>query len=100
MQARLPPDKLARARNTAKNLLKRATISYQALELAVGFLSFAAKIVIPGRAFLRRLFDALRRPGATIRITSHIKADLQWWDTFLEDWNGLQLLRHVASRPT
>ncbi len=28
MQARLPPDKLARARNTAKNLLKQATISY------------------------------------------------------------------------
>ena len=28
MQARLPPDKLARARNTAKNLLNRATISH------------------------------------------------------------------------
>ena len=76
MQARLPPDKLARARNTAKNLLKQATISHQELESAVGFLSFAAKIVIPGRAFLRRLFDALRRPVTTIRIISYIKADL------------------------
>ena len=53
MQARLPPDKLARARNAAKDLLNRATISHQELESAVGFLSFAAKIVVPGRAFLR-----------------------------------------------
>lgn len=55
MQARLPPDKLARARNTAKTLLNSGTISHRELESAVGFLSFTAKIVIPGRAFLRRL---------------------------------------------
>ncbi len=77
IQARLPPDKLARARNIAKNLLKQATISYQKLESAVGFLLFATKIIIPGRAFLRRLFNALRRPVATVRIISYIKADLQ-----------------------
>ena len=76
MQARLPPDKLARARNTVDDLLKRRTISRHELELAVGFLSFTAKIVIPGRAFLRRLFDAIRRPVAMIRITKHMKADL------------------------
>ena len=76
MQARLPPDKLARARSTVDDLLKRRTISRHKLELAVGFLSFVAKIVIPRRAFLRRLFDAIRRPVATIRITNHMKADL------------------------
>lgn len=100
MQARLPPDKLARARNTAKHLLNQATVSHSELESAVGFLSFAAKIVIPGRAFLRRLFDAIRRPVAIIRITSAMRADLQWWQTFLEHWDGLQLLRHVTSRRT
>ena len=100
LQARLPPDKLARARNTAKDLLKRATISHQELESAVGFLSFAAKIVIPGRAFLRRLFDALRRPVGLHRITSAMKADLQWWHSFLKDWDGLQLLRNLDGRPT
>ena len=88
MQAKLPPHKLARARNTAKYLLNRATISHQELESAVGFLPFAAKIVIPGRAFLRRLFDALRRPTAVHRITTDIKADLLWWHTFLDDWDG------------
>ena len=100
IQARLPPDKLARARNTAKTLLNRATVSHQKLESAVGFLSFTAKIVIPGRAFLRRLFNALRRPAAVHHITSNMKADLRWWQSFLDQWDGLKLLRHLDSRPT
>ena len=98
MQARLPPDKLARARNTVNNLLNRRIISRHKLESAVGFLSLTAKIVIPRRAFLRRLFDAIRRPVAIIRITKAIKADLLWWKAFLKDWNGISLLGHVADR--
>ena len=76
MQARLPPDKLARARNTVKDLLNRAVISHRELESTVDFLLFAAKIVISERAFLRRLFDAIRRLTTLIRITSHIRANL------------------------
>ena len=43
MQARLPPDKLARAKNTADDLINRRIISRYELESAVGFLLFAAK---------------------------------------------------------
>ena len=100
MQARLPPNKLERARNTVDYLLNRRIISRNELELAVGFLLFAAKIVILGRAFFRRLFDAIRRPVATIRVTKAMKADLLWWKAFLKDWNGLSLLRHIADRQT
>lgn len=85
MQARLPSDKLARARNTANDLLNRRIISRHEPESAVGFLLFAAKIVILGRAFVRRLLDAIRRPVIMIRITKHIKADLLWWKAFLKD---------------
>ena len=100
MQARLPPDKLARARSTVDDLLSKRVISRHGLEAAVGFLSFAAKVVVPGRAFLRRLFDAIRRPVAVIRITKRMKADLLWWKAFLKDWNGISLLRNVADRQT
>lgn len=100
MQARLSLDKLAGARNTDKDVLNRDTISHHELESAVRFLSFAAKVVIPGRAFLRRLFDALRKPAAIHRITTDMRADLLWWQTFLEHWDGLKLLRNVDSRPT
>ena len=100
MKARLPPDKLARARNTIKDLLNRPSISHQELESAVGFLLFAAKVVVPGRAFLRRLFDALRKSQSFYRITPAMKADLLWWQAFLDDWDGLKLLRQLDSRPT
>ena len=100
MQARLPPDKLARARNTAKDLLNKSYVSHQELESAVGFLSFASKVVVPGRAFLRRLYNALRRPVRLHTITSCMKADLQWWLTFLDNWDGLKLLRNMDDRPT
>ena len=100
MQARLPPNKLARARSTVDNLLKRRVISRHSLEAAVGFLLFAAKVVIPGRAFLRRLFDAIRRPVAMIRITKAMKADLLQQKAFLKDWNSVSLLRHIADRQT
>ena len=66
----------------------------------MGFLPFAAKIVIPGRAFLRRLFDSLRTPKAKHRLTPAMKADLQWWQTFLDNWDGLKLLDHLDSRLT
>ena len=82
------------------DLLKRRIISRYKLELAVGFLLFAAKIVIPRRAFLRRLFDAIRRLVAMIRITKYMKADLLWWKAFLKDWNGISLLRYTADRNT
>ena len=85
MQGRLPPDKLARARNTIENIINRATILYYELETAVGFLLFVAKLVIPGRAFLRRLFNALQRPAKFIYITTSIKVDLRWWKDFLRE---------------
>ena len=76
IQTRLPLDKLARARNSIKDLLNRATIPHRKLESAIEFLSFTTKIVISKRAFLRRLFNAIRRSITIIRITVDIRTDL------------------------
>ena len=59
MQVRLFSNKLERARRMMADLLKRAIILHRELESAVGFLLFTAKIVVPERVFLRRLFDAI-----------------------------------------
>ena len=81
-------------------MLTRDSTPYADLESLAGFLSFAARVVLPGRAFLRRIFDALRRKVARIYLSLSIKADLTWWSRFLADWNGIRLLKQYASRPT
>lgn len=77
MQVRLSSDKLTRARNTVKDLLNKLYISHQELELAIGFLLFASKVIVSDRAFLRRLYNTLRRSVRLYTITLYIKTDLQ-----------------------
>ena len=98
MQARLPLNKLERGKNAVKTLLSQPIFPYRELESLTGFLSFSAKVITPGRAFLRRLFDALRQHSNLIRINRYIKADLTWWQAFLKNWNGIRLLRLTIAR--
>ena len=78
MEARLPPKKLERAVHGVKSALGQSFLSHIELQSLVGFLSFAAKVVISSRAFLRRLYDALRTRASRHRITSAMRLDLQW----------------------
>lgn len=64
----------------------------------LGFLSFAAKVVVPGRAFLRRLFTALQEFKRIYHIDAEMRADLNWWASFLPKWNGIQVIRHLETR--
>ena len=59
MEACLSPTKLKRAQEGVKAILNKDLMPYTKLESLAGFLSFAAKIIILNRAFLRRVFDAL-----------------------------------------
>ena len=63
MQARLPRAKLVKGENMLAAIQKRSSIPRDELEQIIGFLSFASKVVVPGRAFLRRLYNALERPS-------------------------------------
>ena len=64
MEARLSPAKLQRAQDAVAAMLAKSSTPYSDLESLAGFLSFAARVVIPGRGFLRRTFDALRQKVA------------------------------------
>ena len=76
MEARLPSNKLTRARSLMAAHLKNSSISYLELQSLVGFLSFAARVVVLGRAFLRRLFDSLKNHVPYYYITTDMRADL------------------------
>lgn len=56
MEARLPLAKLQRARRLVAAATRARSISHRDLEILVGFLSFCARVVVPGRAFLSTLY--------------------------------------------
>ena len=100
MEARLPQEKLTRAQEAVRRPLSKPAWPRKELESLTGYLAFASKVVPPGRAFLRRLYNALARDGSHIHLDIDTRRDLQWWDAYLTQWNGIRLLRITASRQT
>jgi len=91
MEARLPQDKLDKCRAHIQNFLGRSKVTLRELQSLVGTLNFACSVIIPGRAFLRRLIDltiGLSKPNHHIRLTLSVKEDLRVWLSFLESFNG------------
>ena len=97
MTARLSADKQKAVLEKVDAVLKTKSISYEALKLLVGLLSFACKVVIFGRPFLRHLYDALAASEREhhIKINKTIKVDLLWWNEFLLKWNGVRFLKRI-----
>ena len=97
MEIRLPEDKLNALKACVKDtiLKKGKKISLRELQSLIGKLNFACRAIAPGRAFLRRLIDAtigIRCPHHRIRVSNAMVADLQVWQLFLENFNGVQMM--------
>ena len=91
MEARLPPDKLAKCKSSIQELLSKRSVRLRDLQSTLGLLNFACSVVVPGRAFLRRLHDltiGVKEPYHFVRITCDVKEDLRVWLNFLEHYNG------------
>lgn len=56
-EARLPQDKLDKCTELISNFLHRKKVYLEELQSLIGLLNFACSVVLPGRAFLRRLID-------------------------------------------
>ncbi len=66
-------------------------VQLKELQSLIGLLNFACSVVIPGRAFLRRLIDLTRGVRSAkhfIRLKTWVKGDLRLWNSFLDDFNG------------
>ena len=90
-QVRLPFDKLEKCRSQIKAQLASRSVTLRDLQSVIGLLNFACEVVIPGRAFLRRLIDktmGVRKPHHYIRVSLEMKHDLKVLLTFLEHYNG------------
>jgi hypothetical protein len=96
MEARLPQDKLQKATRELHRLSRCKKTTLRDLQSSLGFLNFACKVVVPGRPFLRRLFDltkGIAQKHYHIRISKSARADLSAWLTFIKQYNGITMLR-------
>ena len=62
----------------------------------IGKLSFAAKVVKPGRLFVRRLIDLstkVKRLNHHLALNAEAQEDILWWFRFLRSWNGVSLIQ-------
>ena len=65
------------------------------LQSFIGLLSYACLVVVPGRAFLRRIIDltcGVSNPSHFIRFNCETRADLQMWALFIEHYNGRSVI--------
>ena len=93
---KLPSDKLDKGIEALTSFLNREKCTLKELQALLGFLNFTCTVVIPGRAFLCRLYGLLNkasRPYHKIRLSISVKRDLQTWLTFLLQFNGKSLYR-------
>jgi hypothetical protein len=98
MTIRLDDDKLSSIHEELLLWSDRSTASKEQLQSIIGVLSFAAKVVAPGRTFLRRMIDHMKSlPTNTDCTTQYplsksFHLDLQWWRRFLTQWNGVAII--------
>ena len=86
MTARLPDDKLEKAKCLIHNLCFKKKTTLRELQEVLGFLNFACRVIKPGRAFLRRLYDlthGISSPFHHIKISQGARKDLRAWSEFL-----------------
>ena len=99
MVSRLPKSKLEHLKALLGRWLGRNSAQKRQLQSIIGQLSNAAIVVRPGRTFLRSLIEMAKIPKKQehlVRLNGECKADLYWWRTFLEGWNGVA---HFPGRP-
>ena len=63
-EARLPQDKLQKCRAMLQNFQARRSVGLKELQSLIGLLNFTCLMVVPGRAFLRRMIDLTSRSRA------------------------------------
>ena len=93
--------KLTRAMKSVNEILIKKFFTYRQIDFLVSFLLFCTKIVIFERFFLISLYIARNRTknvNKFCRIIETMRLNLQWWQTFLSQWNDIKILRAISSK--
>ena len=86
----------------ALSVFRRRSVTLRELQSWIGLLNFCCSVVVPGRAFLRRLIDLTMgplHPHHHIRLCKEAKLDIRMWLQFLQEFNGRAIFSFGSSRP-
>ena len=104
LELRLPSEKMEEIKKLVQEWKSKRSCTQRELLSLIGKLAHAAKVVVPGRIFLRRMIDtaySVRDLDHYVKLRSEFHSDLAWWDCFMEGWNGKSMmevhLHHRAS---
>ena len=95
LELRLPLNKLGEIKDRINLVLDCKKIKLRDLQSLVGLLNFACQVVVPGRAFCRRLIDAMsnvKQPWHRVRVSAAMRSDLKVWLAFLNNYNGISVM--------
>ena len=95
MEARLPLEKLIKARELLQKYSNKRKLRLRELQSLIGYLNFCCNVVHPGRCFLRRLIDKtrnVRNPAHRVTLNKESRRDIQAWQIFVEHFNGKNLI--------
>ena len=100
MELRLPHGKLVSIKQELSFFASLKRASKKQLQSLVGKLNWAASVVHGGRVFLRRLINvicSLKHDSHRARLRADVMADIYWWATFLDSFNGKSII--LDTRP-
>lgn len=87
----LPEKKLLECKELLKYWKEKKKATKHELQILIGKLNWAAKVVKGGRIFLRRLITvmcSLKRKNHHVRLNKSARLDIEWWANCIEKFNG------------
>ena len=93
--AKLPADKLSELMSMLDFWCNRRKCTKRELLSLIGKLCFTAKVVRPGRIFLRRLIDlstSVTELHHHVTLNASAREDIVWWLNFLPLWNEKSMI--------
>lgn len=90
----VPEDKMCEAKRDLAEWFKKQWFTRHQLESLLGKLQYLANCVRPGRVFIYRMLNMLKKLNNTSRygLTQELRKDLSWWWRFMVDFNGVSVM--------
>ena len=88
--------KLTKAIEILKDWTCRTSASRRQLQQLLGKLLHLSRVVRPGRLFVNRMLETLRRAerlDSFVPLPSDFHSDVLWWLRNIQNWNGISFLR-------